>query len=255
MVAGIGKVNPSTGPGSHSRGFAHKTVIITGITDDGRITCKDNFGKEVMVNASVQRAKGFPPEVGERWMIDRTLGGWTLAACLSVPATPPLMRVVSFATTTGYHPDDLTTPNFVFQWEPGISSVYGDPSATWCHVDPDDPTRILILPGSTSPRLISVVAAWSATTFTEPPAGSHVEWNVVEGDLLLTDMERTENWVGPETWGITSPLWTVRQSVATTYPVTTGSAFGLSVWTNAPGAYGSGNVRICDLGPVGPPPS
>jgi len=93
MVAGTHKVNPSKSPGAHTLGFAHKTVIITGLTDDGRVVCKDNFGKEILVNASVQRAKGLPPQVGERWFIDRALGGWTLAACLSVP--PPGSQVVT----------------------------------------------------------------------------------------------------------------------------------------------------------------
>lgn len=91
MVAGMGKVNPPTGPGSHSLGFAYKTVIITGLTDDGRVVCKDNYGREVMVNASVQRAKGLPPQVGERWFIDRAFGGWSLAACLSIGADKPIV--------------------------------------------------------------------------------------------------------------------------------------------------------------------
>jgi hypothetical protein len=88
MSMGIGGPAQSVHPGTDSLGFSHKTVIVTGLTDDGRYVCRDNFGREVTVRGDVQRAKGARPQVGEHWMISRDLGGWTLAACLSVPPTP-----------------------------------------------------------------------------------------------------------------------------------------------------------------------
>jgi len=85
---GIGGPKQSVHPGTASFGFSHKTVIITGVTEDGRFACKDNFGREVMVRTDVQRAKGARAQVGEHWIVSRDLGGWTFAACLSLPETP-----------------------------------------------------------------------------------------------------------------------------------------------------------------------
>jgi hypothetical protein len=43
----------------------------------------DQFGQEKQVLVNLQRAKGVRPKVGERWIIDRSFGYWTLAACLT----------------------------------------------------------------------------------------------------------------------------------------------------------------------------
>lgn len=80
-------------PGTSSVGFAYKSVVITGITDDDRATCRDNFGREITVRTDVQRAKGLKPKVGENWFICRDFGGWTLAAVLGYdPSTDPLYQ-------------------------------------------------------------------------------------------------------------------------------------------------------------------
>lgn len=63
-----------------------RLVVITAIDGDTAV-CRDEFGQVVEVPLDVQRAKGFAPAVGERWVIDRTFGRWTFAAGIEVTVT------------------------------------------------------------------------------------------------------------------------------------------------------------------------
>ncbi len=70
-------------------GLAFKRVLIEEITLDGMAVCRDQFGKIMQVTTRVQRAKGLLPKVGERWLVDRSLGMWTFAAILDEQVGAP----------------------------------------------------------------------------------------------------------------------------------------------------------------------
>jgi hypothetical protein len=71
-------------PTRGSAGFSTMSFTIEEITN-GLAYGTDNFGRPISVPVSTQRAKGFKPGVGEKWIISKDLGNWTLAAILNDP--------------------------------------------------------------------------------------------------------------------------------------------------------------------------
>lgn len=68
-------------PGTGAMGSPWLSVQIDDIT--GNIaSVTDQFGKQRSVRTDYQRAKGIRPRVGEKWVIDRSLGFWTFACTL-----------------------------------------------------------------------------------------------------------------------------------------------------------------------------
>ena len=77
----------------------------------------DQFDRTMTVRIDVRRGKGPLPEVGETWLIDRTLGPWTFAACLnpkrieitgSTDNNPALKSLIAALERMGWI-KDLTT--------------------------------------------------------------------------------------------------------------------------------------------------
>lgn len=75
----------STRPGERKRqamrprlgGLDARTVRVMQITDRESAICEDlDGGNEFEVPLMPQRAKGGLPQVGERWILDRSLGRW-----------------------------------------------------------------------------------------------------------------------------------------------------------------------------------
>lgn len=63
-------------------GSAYLVVTVQSVTRDAAIVV-DNFGRQLTVRRDVMRAKAAPPDVGEQWMLDRTVGNaWTFAAII-----------------------------------------------------------------------------------------------------------------------------------------------------------------------------
>lgn len=57
-------------------GVEHKFVKIVQITSNETALCEDGQGTEIEVPLFPQKAKGGLPQVGERWVLDRSLGRW-----------------------------------------------------------------------------------------------------------------------------------------------------------------------------------
>ncbi len=80
-----------------SMGHPWETVIVRGIdATSGLAEVENHIGKIRRIPMGVQRSKGAAPVVGERWVIDKSLGDWTFFAVLS--ATP---RAVTGDRSTG----------------------------------------------------------------------------------------------------------------------------------------------------------
>lgn len=62
--------------------------------DGDYATVIDQMGQTKTVLVGMMRAKGVRPKVGERWLIDRQLGHWSLAAVL-MPVDRALERFVA----------------------------------------------------------------------------------------------------------------------------------------------------------------
>lgn len=54
-------------------------VTVTAVRDDGTCAVRDGLGKERQIRWDTTRT-GMVPAVGETWLIDSSLGAWTLAA-------------------------------------------------------------------------------------------------------------------------------------------------------------------------------
>jgi len=64
-------------------GLDAKIVRINEITDQETALCEEvEGGNEIVVPLMPQRAKGGLPQVGERWIIDRSLGRWQFSYVL-----------------------------------------------------------------------------------------------------------------------------------------------------------------------------
>lgn len=69
-------------------GFDAMVVRIEDVSD--RIAhVVDGFGRHISVNIDIRRSSGPRPRVGERWVIDRAFGDWTLTAI--VRSIPPVI--------------------------------------------------------------------------------------------------------------------------------------------------------------------
>lgn len=77
-------VSQPTYPGSASRGFAWKSVIIQGIQGNTAVVI-DQLTKTFNVSMTNLPAKGIPPAVGEQWIVTRQYGVWAFALCLNAP--------------------------------------------------------------------------------------------------------------------------------------------------------------------------
>ncbi len=69
-----------------SQGFASVKVGINAIENNVAF-CNDRRGRQYKVGANYMVGSGALPQVGEEWLIDRTLGYWTFSSRLS--ANPP----------------------------------------------------------------------------------------------------------------------------------------------------------------------
>lgn len=71
-------------------GLPWEVVVIRGIDQTtGMAEVENSIGKVRRIPMVIQRSKGALPVVGERWVIDRTIGQWTFTAVLE-----PTARVV-----------------------------------------------------------------------------------------------------------------------------------------------------------------
>lgn len=70
-------------PSAISRGFAVEVVTVLDVSPDGdwAEVANTSIGRRRRVTMNVQRTNE-RPDVGERWIIDRTLGSWTFAAII-----------------------------------------------------------------------------------------------------------------------------------------------------------------------------
>lgn len=69
-------------------------------------TVIDSMSRQIPIRLDIQRAKGQLPEVGERWIIDKTYGVWTFAALLGANtkgAITPIENVPDLAPTLVDH--------------------------------------------------------------------------------------------------------------------------------------------------------
>lgn len=72
-----------TAPGTNNQGFPYKEVVILSIDNRGIAMVVDKFGGQFKVNTYQKRAKGNPPLVGERWIVDSAYGSWVFSLLLS----------------------------------------------------------------------------------------------------------------------------------------------------------------------------
>lgn len=72
-------------PGSPGQGLAWNVVTVKTVDPDNNIAIAvDQFTKEQRLPMNSRRAKGFPPAVGEQWIITREYGGvWSFAMLLN----------------------------------------------------------------------------------------------------------------------------------------------------------------------------
>lgn len=83
MTSGLSQ--PTT-PGSASRGFVYKAVIIQSI-DGNAAVVTDTLTKTFTISMTNMPAKGLPPKIGEQWLVTRQFGMWAFALCLSAPTS------------------------------------------------------------------------------------------------------------------------------------------------------------------------
>lgn len=75
--------------GVNSVGLPWEVVKVTEIGDDGLAEVTNHIGKQRRIKIGFLRAKGALPRVGERWVIDKSMGYWTFAAVIE--ADPPVI--------------------------------------------------------------------------------------------------------------------------------------------------------------------
>ncbi len=74
--------------GTNQPSLPWKMVHVEAVDDEGNALCIDQFGNQMVIPTSITRARGPKPVAGERWAVDRTIGGrWSFAAILA--AQPP----------------------------------------------------------------------------------------------------------------------------------------------------------------------
>jgi hypothetical protein len=138
---------------SYSRGFTYKPVKIVGIAN-GVASCDDSSGNLHDVPTSLSRAKGAPPQVGERWIICQDLGVWTFFAILNYAPNRGIATILN-----------------------GHTSV----NVTFANPEPDSSYGVQLTPTWSTAVWYT---GWSTTGFvihcgTAPGADSPVTWNLV----------------------------------------------------------------------------
>jgi hypothetical protein len=82
--------------------FSHGALIVTvasNVREDGKVDVADRWGNVFVVNTNVGRTGSLPPQMGERWIIDRTYGQFSFAAIASPRRGPRAVDSFDFAHT------------------------------------------------------------------------------------------------------------------------------------------------------------
>lgn len=97
--------------------FPHLEVTVDSV--DGKWAMVTNqFRQRMKIQADVRRGNGPPPRVAERWIIDRTLGPWTFAACIlrrppvvtgTTDAIPALVNLLVALDDAGFIDNQTTS--------------------------------------------------------------------------------------------------------------------------------------------------
>jgi len=144
-------------PGTTSYGLAWKKVAVLSV--DGHIAqVRDQLSQTFWMNRTNLRAKSDPPEVGEEWIVDRSLGNdWTFAMVLNKPI-PKVRPSTVYTVLSATARNAIDTPDdgmVIFRMDLGYHEVYDADTSTWSalpHVGLIkrwDPTSDLSMSGGT----------------------------------------------------------------------------------------------------------